>query len=45
MAASGDLGTKAVIALDIGFGFVVQDQGLWGIKWRPANHLAVDQPV
>ena len=45
MAASGDLGTKAIIALDIGFGFAVQDQGLRRIKWRPANHLAVDQPV
>ena len=45
MAASGDLGTKAVIALDIGFGFAVQGQCLWGIKRRPANHLAVDKAV
>ena len=43
--ASGDLAAKAVIAFDVCLGFTAQDQRLRGIKGRPANHLAVDQPV
>ena len=45
MAAPSDLHPQAVIAFDIGFGFVAQDQRLRGIKGRPANDLAIDQPV
>lgn len=45
MAASGDLGAQAIIAFDIGFGFAAQDQCLRGIKRRPANRLAINQPV
>ncbi len=45
MATSCDLGAQAVIAFDIGLGLAVQGQRLWGIQWRPADHLAIDQPV
>ena len=45
MAASCYLGAQAVIALDIGHGLAMQDQRLWRIQWRPADHLAVDQAV
>jgi hypothetical protein len=45
MATPGNLGTQAVIAFDIGLGFAAQDKRLRGIKGRPANHLAIDQPV
>ena len=45
MAAPCDLGAQAIIAFDIGLGFVAQHQRLRGIKGRPANHLAIDQPV
>ena len=45
MAAPDDLGAQAIIAFDIGLGFMVQDQRLRGIKRRPANHLAIYQPV
>ena len=43
MAASGWLGTKAVIALDIGFGFKAQDQGLRRVPshaWKHALPVA-----
>ena len=40
-----DLGPQGVIAFDIGLGFTVQGQCLWGIQRRPAHHLAVDQAV
>lgn len=45
MVASGNLGAQAVLAFDIGLGLAVQDQRQWRIQWRPADHLAVDQPV
>ena len=45
MAASGCLGTKAVIALDIGLGFKAQDQGLRRVDIRAANSLAVNQAM
>ena len=45
MAAPCNLGAQAVVALDIGPGFAAQDQRLRGIKGRPANHLAIYQPV
>ena len=43
--ASHSLGAQAVIAFDIGLRLAAQDQGLRGIKRRPANRLAVDQSV
>ena len=45
MAASGCLGTKAVIALDIGFGFKVQNQSLRRVDIRLTAYLAIHQPV
>ena len=45
MAAPDDLGAQAIIAFDIGLGFMVRDQRLRGIKRRPANHLAIYLPV
>ena len=45
MAASGDLGAQAVTAFDFCLRFAVQDQGLRGIKRRPANHLTIDQAM
>ena len=43
--ASCRLGAQAVVAFDIGLGFAAQGQGLRGIEGRPANDLAIDQPV
>ena len=45
MAASDDLGTQAIIAFDIGLGFMMQGQRLRGIQRRPIDCLAIDQSV
>ncbi len=45
MAASRDPATKAVISLDIGFRFTVQDQSLRRINVRATDRFAVDQAV
>ena len=45
MAASGCLGTKAVIAFDIGLGFEAQDQSSWCVDIRAADSLAVHQSM
>ena len=45
MAAPRDVGTQAIIAFDIGLGFMVQEQRLRGIKRRPIDCLAIDQSV
>jgi hypothetical protein len=45
MAASSDLGLQIIMASDISFEFLTQDQRLWRLQWRTINHLAVDQPV
>ncbi len=45
MAASGDVSPQTVVAFDIGLGLTAQGQGLRGIERRPADDLAIDQPV
>lgn len=45
MTAPCSLGAQAVVAFDIGLWLTAQGQGLRGIGGRPANDLAIDQPV
>ena len=45
MTATFGLAAQTVVALDIGRWLAPQGQRLRGIQGRPANDLAVDQPV
>ena len=45
MAILLDHGAQAVVAGDIGLGFMLQDQGLWRIEWWAIDGLSTGQPV